>query len=101
MKQAGLDHLSRDPGNWHLYLFYFCRRDPRLIVPKRIRGLGWTINLAHLSAFLLVGLIAGAVLGILQFARSCGVGGETMFGLKLFLAFALMVLCHRLSRPRI
>jgi hypothetical protein len=34
-------------GNWYLFSFYFNRKDPRIIVPKRISSMGWTMNFAR------------------------------------------------------
>ncbi|TFG71341.1 MAG: hypothetical protein E4H27_04835 [Anaerolineales bacterium] len=51
--------LWRDPCNWRLYIFYVCREDPRLMVPKRLRVTGLTLNFAHPKAILLfLGLLA-------------------------------------------
>lgn len=39
-----------NPDNWTGRLFpgpYFSKRDSRIWVPKRVRALGWTLNLAH------------------------------------------------------
>ena len=40
---------------------YFSKKDPRIIVPKRIKWMGWTVNLAHTPGVL---LFVGALLGI-------------------------------------
>ena len=51
--------LWQNPDNWRLYGFYVCREDPRLIVPKRLRLTGWTLNFAHRQAYqLFVALLA-------------------------------------------
>ena len=42
-----LEHLRRDPANWKLGLIYCCKDDPRVIVAKRQKWQGWTINFAH------------------------------------------------------
>lgn len=52
-----------NPDNWRYYVFYVCREDPRLIVPKRLRLTGWTMNFAHPEAFLLLGLLLVIVIG--------------------------------------
>src|SRR5450432_4135489 len=44
-----LQRLWNDPANWKSGMFYFCKADPRVIVPKRSR-LGWTINFGRASA---------------------------------------------------
>ncbi len=36
-----------DTSNWFLGIFYFNKRDKRIFPPKRIRGMGWTINFAN------------------------------------------------------
>ena len=100
MNQTELDRLSRDPGNWRLYFLYFCPSDPRIIVPKRLRSLGWTLNFAHVLALPVFGVIFAVVLGTLQYARSHGFSGESLFGVKLLLALGLVALCYRLSHPR-
>jgi len=55
-----LDKLWSDPENWHGLGFYYCKDDPRTIVPKNIKWTGWTINFAHRSAW--IGLVRGMLL---------------------------------------
>jgi uncharacterized membrane protein len=45
-----------NPSNWGrgVFTFYFSKKDPRLIVPKRRPGLGWTLNMAHPGASLVI-----------------------------------------------
>ena len=40
---------------------YFSKKDPRIIVPKRIKWMGWTVNLAHTAGVL---LFVGTLFGI-------------------------------------
>ncbi len=54
--------LWRDPRNWRLYIFYVCREDPRLMVPKRLRVTGLTLNFAHPKAVLLFAVLLAVVL---------------------------------------
>src|SRR5262245_54516395 len=49
-----LDRLWANPGNWRRGIIYVCKDDPRLIVPKRPKWGGWTLNFAHASAWLLL-----------------------------------------------
>jgi len=42
------------PSPWRFGFFYFNRDDPRLLVPKRSPGLGWTINCAQPRAWLVL-----------------------------------------------
>ena len=53
-----LDAMSRNPANWK-GIFYFNRKDPRLIVPKINPSLGWTFNFSSPYAYL---TIAGIIL---------------------------------------
>ncbi len=49
------------PGSWR-GPFYVAPDDPRLIVPKRNPGFGWTINFGRPAAVpLFVGMILGAL----------------------------------------
>ena len=47
---ARLEGFCGDPANWKGRI-YRCAADPRVIVPKRYRWAGWTINFAHRSAW--------------------------------------------------
>ena len=61
------------PGNWHggWLGIYSSEQDTRLLVPKRRRFMGWTLNLAHPGARFLLGLLLGAaVLALLEGSRS-------------------------------
>lgn len=42
-----------------LGFLYFCKDDPRIIVPKRNKGFGWTLNFARPIAIPLVILVLG------------------------------------------
>jgi len=61
------------PGNWHggWLGIYSSEQDSRLLVPKRNRVMGWTLNVAHPGArFLLVLLLAAAVYAALRGSRA-------------------------------
>ena len=42
-----LDQWHNDPANWKLGIFYYNKKDKRLLPPKRIKEFGWTINFAN------------------------------------------------------
>ncbi len=42
-----LEQWHKDPDNWILGIFYFNKKDKRLLMPKRISMLGWTVNFAN------------------------------------------------------
>lgn len=91
------DQLHADPTNWKWGVFYFCRADPRVLVPKRIRGLGWTINFARPTALLwLVGMIL-FISGTGALVRLAGANHETVMVVKVLLAFGIVASCYRVA----
>lgn len=61
MAAAELERLWSDPSHWSPPGIYRCAEDPRLIVPKRRRWAGWTLNFAHQGAWfvlLAMGVVA-------------------------------------------
>lgn len=99
MSNHTLDPFQCDPANWKLGIFYFCREDQRMMVPKRIRGLGWTLNFARPLAVPFLGFILAVIDGVVELSRSFGAGGDARFAIKLLLALGIIALCYRLSNP--
>ena len=95
MSRHALDQFRCDPDNWKLGIFYFCRADPRIIVPKRIRGLGWTINFARPSAIVWAVFLSLFVWSTVALARYAGASHEALLILKVVLAFAILGFCYR------
>ena len=42
-----LDSWHKDPKNWKMGVFYFNKPDKRIFPPKRMQGMGWTVNFAN------------------------------------------------------
>jgi uncharacterized membrane protein len=42
-----LNEWQNDPSNWKWGIFYFNPKDRRIFPPKRLKGLGWTVNFAN------------------------------------------------------
>ncbi len=62
MAAPELERLWADPRHWKTPGIYRCAEDPRLIIPKRRRWAGWTLNFAHRTAWLVfLGSIVVAV----------------------------------------
>ena len=61
------DRMIKSPENYRWGIFYFNAKDPRIVVPKRSRMMGWTMNFANIYTYLLIlGLIAiGLIYGML------------------------------------
>lgn len=47
-----LEKWSKDPNNWIWGLFYYNKEDKRLMPPKKIAWMGWTINFANYKSVL-------------------------------------------------
>ena len=92
------DQFHSDPANWKLGIFYFCRADPRIIVPKRIRGLGWTLNLGRPLAVPAFCAAIGVIIGAGKIARHFGADYGTSLTIKMILALGLIGLCYWLAR---
>jgi len=61
--QEDYDNWHKDPNNWRLRFFYYNPKDKRLLPPKKIEWLGYTINFANpYSVLLLLPLVIIIVL---------------------------------------
>jgi hypothetical protein len=50
MTREEIENCWKDPHNRKWGVFYYCKADPRVIVPKRLKWMGWTVNVARPSA---------------------------------------------------
>jgi hypothetical protein len=98
MNPQRIDPFHSDPANWKLGIFYFCRADSRIIVPKRIRGLGWTLNLARPLAVPFLVFLMGLIVAAGELARYLGAGPDLRITIKVVVAIALVALCYRMAR---
>ena len=57
MTREEIEACWKDPHNWKWHVYY-CKADPRAIVPRRLKWMGWTVNFARPSAIPWVGLCA-------------------------------------------
>lgn len=48
-----LKKWHQDPNNWKWGMFYYNPEDKRLLPPKRIAWMGWTVNFANRNSTLL------------------------------------------------
>ncbi len=63
--QETYDKWHSDPDNWKMGVFYYNKEDKRLFPPKRISGMGWTINFANpMSILAFFALLAGVLIVI-------------------------------------
>ncbi len=67
MTPEELEAMRQDPKNWGFIGLYNCADDPRIIVPKRVKWTGYTINFAHsagIPVLLAILLAIGAPFGL-------------------------------------
>src|SRR5262245_25377365 len=83
-----LEKLWSDADNWRGGIIYFCKDDPRIIVPKRPRWGGWTLNFAHGSAWL---VLSNVIFSILLPSLFLLVGGSLGIALGLALEAGIIV----------
>ena len=58
------DERQDDPGNWKFGIFYFNKNDSRILLPKRNRFMGWTLNFANPYSILAVVALVVSVIAI-------------------------------------
>ncbi|MEZ2336095.1 DUF5808 domain-containing protein [Mucilaginibacter sp. RCC_168] len=58
-----------DGSNYKYGVFYFNKNDPRTIVPKRIRFMGWTLNFARPASYVIMAAIVGLVVWAIVFKK--------------------------------
>lgn len=89
MTREEIEDCWKDPENrkWGLY---YCKADPRVIVPKHWKGMGWTINAARPSALpVLIVMIALVVIP----AKVVRANGGGAVGSLLAAAAGIAVVC--------
>ena len=95
-----LEQRWQDPANWRAGSIYSCQDDPRVVVPKKQRWRGWTINFAHPQAIpTLIIIILIAVLPLCLLAIY-GLAGTPIWWAGLIATMAIVCLiCWYLSSP--
>ena len=90
MTREEIEACWKDPRNRKWGIFYYCKADPRAIVPKRLKRMGWTINVARPSAIpvLLLMLAILAVPVFILAAEGAGIGIQLLTA-----AAAITVVC--------
>ncbi len=60
------DRMIDDPTNYKWGIFYFNRKDSRILVPKRISWMGWTFNFGNRYSYIFFFLVISFVIFILR-----------------------------------
>ena len=96
-----LEALWKSLENWKAGSIYYCKADPRVIVPKLHKWMGWTINFARPSAIpTLFGLIAFISLPTLWLAWHGFANTGVWFALLAADILVLCLICWKLASPR-
>jgi Family of unknown function (DUF5808) len=99
MTREELEACWKDPENrkWGVY---YCKADPRVIVPKRLKWMGWTINFALPSAIPLMLLTLAIVVVPILFVRAWDGGVGAVLASVLISTAVLCLLCAYLSSSK-
>jgi hypothetical protein len=73
MTREEMESCWKDPRNrrWGVY---YCKADPRVIVPRRFKWMGWTLNFARPSAIPVLLCMVALVVIPLEMVRANGGG---------------------------
>ena len=96
MTREEIEACWRDPRN-RKWCFYYCKADPRVIVPKRYKWMGWTVNAAHPSAIPVVLLLILLLIAPIRIVESAGAG---LVAQGLTAAASITVMCLLCHKPR-
>jgi uncharacterized membrane protein len=62
MVKKGRTKIESEPSYWKWGVLYFNPNDPRIIVPKRVEWLGWTLNFAQPVSIIITGGILALII---------------------------------------
>ena len=101
LTQDDLDALAKDRSNWYWGIFYVCRRDPRIVLPKRIAGLGWTVNFANPWTLPFVAALVFGVILVLRGSEHVGLSSPNeRKAVYIAILIGVVWICHRMSQSR-
>ncbi|MFT5963688.1 MAG: putative membrane protein [Flavobacterium sp.] len=62
--KESLEKWHKDPNNWKLGVFYYCKEDKRILPPKRMAWAGWTVNFANTISVAVFVIVIIIIIGI-------------------------------------
>jgi hypothetical protein len=95
MTREEIEACWKDPRNYKWGIIYFCKEDPRVIVPRRIKWMGWTLNFARPSAVPTLLLVVAFLVVPLRMVE--GQGDVTVFLTGVAEIIVVCLLCAYLS----
>ena len=94
MNREKLEQIWSEPDNWTWGVIYRSKEDPRVIVPRRWKWGGWTLNFDHPHAWL-TGIFAMLVaVGPALIALALGVRGIWRLSVIFLSILMLIVWSH-------
>lgn len=97
MRKEEIQQLWNDPANWATGV-YRCADDPRVIVAKRSKAMGWTVNFAHPLAWPVILFAVVLAVGPGIVAMLAGVSPGTVPIVVLGSVAVLMLFAHWLTQ---
>ena len=93
MNKDNSQDSCHDSKKWKAGVFYCDRKDSRVVVPKRMQGMGWSVNFGHpLKATLFIVLSLVIVLVPFFYLATRGQLTQTTAGVSLLLSIAVICL---------
>ena len=97
MTRDEIEACWKDPRNRKWGIFYYCKADPRAIVPKGQKWMGWTVNAARPSAIPLVLLLIALLAGPIYIVTAMGAGNGVVLITVAAAIAAVCLVCAYLS----
>jgi hypothetical protein len=97
MTPKEIEALWKDPRNRKWGIFYYCKQDPRVIVPKHVKWAGWTVNAARPAALPVTLFLVALVVVPVFIATESGAGTGVQLLTAALGIIAICSLCAYLS----
>ena len=100
MTREEIERCWKDPNHWK-WCVYYCPADPRAIVPRRFKWMGWTVNFARPSAIpVVLLLLAMAALPLVIVMAHGGGSGVALITGVASIAFLCLMCAYLSSRTQ-
>jgi hypothetical protein len=100
MTEQEMEACWKDRGNYKWGLYY-CKSDPRPIVPKRIKWMGWTFNAARPSVIPATLALFAILLGPVLVAKANDASNAAQMCTLVASILTMCLFCAFLSSPKL
>ena len=97
MTRDEIEARWRDRSNYKWFGIYYCKADPRAIVPRRFKWMGWTVNFARPRAIPVTSLLVAIVVVPVLIVRALGAGTAVEWITGAASVVVLCLICAHLS----